>query len=219
MEAFLDKVLISDEAHDAAVLVHHGQFLHLVLLQDLLHVFAVRASIGDGYQVFGSHHIPYRSAHVGEETHVPVGHDAHQVIVVVHHRDAADVVLVHEIQRIPHGLVLVDGNRVADHAVFRTFHLPDLGRLLHDTHIFMNYADASFPCQGDGHRRFCHGVHGGGHNGDVKMDVPGKPRLQAYLPRKDFRIPRNKEDVVKCETLQCNSFINKGHIGRFCAQR
>ena len=198
MQALLDKVFIGNKAHDAAVGIYHGQFFHFVILQDLLYIFAVRAGIGDGYQVPGSHHVPYQRIHVREETDIPVGYDTYQVIVVVRYGDAADVILFHQVQGVSHGLILVDGNRVYDHAVLRALHLPHLGRLLGDTHIFMNYADTSFPCQGDGHRRFCYGVHSGGHNGDVQVDVAGKLGLQAHFPRKDFRIGRNQEDIIKC---------------------
>ena len=89
----------------------------------------------------------------------------------------------------------------------------DLGGLRGDAHIFMNHADASFPCQGDGHRRFGDGVHGSGHDRNVEGDVAGEPGVQVNFPRQDFGVPRNQEHVVKSQAFQGDSFIDKGHNG------
>ena len=211
MQTLLDQVLIGDQADDAALRVHHGKFLHLVLLEDGLHVFAVRAGVRNGDQVLRRHDGTDRNGHVLEEADVPVRDDAHEMLLAVRHGDAADVVLPHQAQSLAHRLVLVDGHGVGDHAVLGTLDLPDLGRLGGDAHIFMNHADASFPCQGDGHRRFGDGVHSGGHNRDVQLDVAGKASMQADFPRKDFGVRRDEQYVVKSEAFQGYSLINKRH--------
>ena len=125
--------------------------------------------------------------------------------------DAADVVVPHQLERVAHGLVLVDGDGVADHPVLGTLDLADLGRLGGDAHILMNHADASFPCQGDGHRRLGDRIHRSGHDRYVQADVPGETGMQADLPRKDFGVRRDKEYIVKSKAFLGNSFIDKGH--------
>ena len=209
MQALLDEVLVGDQAHDAALRIHHGKLLHLVFLEDRLHVFAVRPGVGDGDQVVGRHDGADRDVQVVEEADVAVRDDAHEVALAVGDGDAADVVLLHQAERVAHGLVLVDGDRVADHPVLGTLDLADLGRLGGDAHIFMNHADASFPCQGDGHRRFGNGVHGSGHDRNVQGNVAGETGLQGDFPRQDFRVRRNEEYIVKSQAFQGDSFINK----------
>ena len=75
----------------------------------------------------------------------------------------------------------------------------------------MNHADASFPCQGDGHRRFGDCVHSGGHDRNVQLDVAGEASVQADFPRKDFGVRRDEQYVVKSEAFQGYSFIDKRH--------
>ena len=207
----LDEVLVGDQAHDAALRIHHGKLLHLVFLEDRLHILAVRPGVRDGDQVFGRHDGADRDRQVVEEADVAVRDDAHEVPFAVGDGNAADVILPHQAEGVAHVLVLVDGDRVADHPVLGTLDLADLGRLGSNAHVLVNHADTTFARQGDRHRRLGDRIHRGGHDRYVQADVPGEAGMQADLPRKDFGVRRDKEYIVKSKAFLGNSFIDKGH--------
>lgn len=188
METLLDDVLVGDEAHDVPVLVNHRKFLHLIFLKNALHIIAIRAAVEYRDKPLGCHNVPDESTGVLEETHVAVGHYADQLPLGVRDRNAPDAVVVHQLKGIGDRLVLVDRDRVVDHPVLGTLHTTHLRGLRGYAHILMNHADTTFSCNCDGHRRFCYGVHGGGHDRDVECDVAGKLATEADLTRRYFRI-------------------------------
>jgi len=77
----------------------------------------------------------------------------------------------------------------------------------------MNYADASFSCQSDSHRRFRDGVHGSGHNGDVEGNVTRKTGVKIHFTREDVRVRRNQQYIVESQSFLGNSIFDKGHSG------
>lgn len=83
----------------------------------------------------------------------------------------AYAVLLHEAQRVAYGILLENGDRVVNHAVFGTFHLPHLRCLLLDRHVFVYHSDTSLPCERDGQRGFGDRIHCGGYDGNVKTNV------------------------------------------------
>ena len=213
--ALLHDVLIGDEAHDEALVVYHGEFLHLVLLQDRLHILAVGAGSGDAHKAFGSHDVAHGDGKVLLETDVTVGDDTHQATAAVGDGDAANVVFLHQAKGIGHGLVLVNGNGVGDHAVLRTLYLTYLTGLGGDAHILVNDADSAFARQGDGHGRLGDRNHGGRHDGDVEGNVAGETGVEVYHAGEHLRISRDEKDIVECEAFHGNSVIYKGHISGF----
>ena len=188
MQAFLEYVLVGDQADYMPLAVDDGQLLDLVFLQHLAHIFPVRLRVRYRDEVLGGHYVPDEHGHVVLETHVAVGHYSDEMPFAVGHRNAADVVVVHEPERVADRLVLVDGHRVVDHAVFGALHLAHLCGLGLYAHVLMNNADSTFSRKSYGHRRFGHGVHRGGHDRDVEGDVPRKAAAQVYFSRQDFRV-------------------------------
>ena len=106
------------------------------------------------------------------ETQVTVGDDAHEMVLLVHHGNAADVILSHHVERILHTTALGDGHGVVDHAVLRPLHDGHLTGLLLYRHILVDDADTSLTRNGDGHRRLGDGIHGSCDKGDVQADMP-----------------------------------------------
>src|SRR5713101_5678102 len=94
--------------------------------------------------------------------------------VLVDHRDAADVITLHDVQRFAYRTVLPDGYRIDNHAGFRTFHFVDLFGLPFDTQVLMNHADTALLCDGDRQRRFGDGVHRGGANRYLQANAPSE---------------------------------------------
>ena len=163
-------ILVGNQANELSFVVHHRQFLDFVLLQYLsggrqvcLHVC--------GDEFLGCHHVIDGSQHIFLETEVAIRHDAHQMLLFVHHGYAADVIFVHEFQCILHAASALYRHGVVNHAVLGAFYNGNLARLLFDTHVFMYDTDAAFARNCDSHRRFRDGIHRSRNEGNLKFDV------------------------------------------------
>ena len=145
----LDDVLVSDQTEQMVVLINDWELLDLVLLQDVGSFFERDLSGSD--QVLARHHLADRTIQTALKTEVTVGDDALQAIVAVNHRNAADVVLAHQVECVPNGSIDMDGDRVGNHAVFGTFHLTNFGSLLANGHVLMKHANATLLGNGNSH--------------------------------------------------------------------
>ena len=85
----------------------------------------------------------------------------------------------------------------------------DLTRLLRDGHILVDNTDSAFACDGNGQCCLGHCVHCGRDEGNIKRDVAGKSGAKVYFAGKNFRISRNKEDIIKSESVHFYSISNK----------
>ena len=141
-----------------------------MLLQNLCGGFQV-GSLVRGDDVVLRHHLVDALVQVALEAQVAIGHDAHQVASVVHHGDAADLILGHQRQGVRHGRTALDGDRVINHAVLRTLHDGHLAGLFLDGHVLMDHADAALARDGDSHLGFGHRIHGSRHKRNLQLDV------------------------------------------------
>ena len=98
----LGNIFIGDESHQSALLIHHRQFLNLVLLQNLCSSSQVGLLVS-GHQVLAGHHLVYFLVEPAFEAQVAVGDDAHQFSILVNHGNTANVVVAHHVQCILHG--------------------------------------------------------------------------------------------------------------------
>ena len=154
-----------------------------------------------GDEVLGSHHLVNLLVETAFEAQVAIGHDAHQFVIIVHDGDATNVVVGHHGKGILHGAAAANGHRVVDHAVLGTLHDSHLASLGLYRHVLMNHTDTTFAGDGDGHCRLGDRVHGGGYKRHIQCNVSRKARFQLYSLRQYFRISRNKQDVIKSETV------------------
>ena len=118
-------VLDGDQADAAIGVVDHQQLLDAALVQEPLglvraHAFAHRDQLLLGHQRAD------RRGVVGGEADVAVGQDADQLAVALDHRNAGDLVLRHQRQRVGQGLVGMDGDGVHHHAGFELLDLAHL---------------------------------------------------------------------------------------------
>ena len=200
----LRDVLIGDEAHQAVVLVNHGQLLNLVLLKYLGGGGQVRLLVS-GHQVAAGHHVVDFVVQAALKAQVAVGDIAHQVALVVNNGNAADVVFGHQCQRLGHRATAADGHRVVNHAVLGTLHDGHLAGLSLYGHVLVDDANAALAGNGNGHRRFRDGVHGSRHKRHVQPDVARETRAQLYRAGQYFRISGDEKDVVESQTVHDNS--------------
>ena len=209
----LRDILIGDQAHEVSLAVHHRKFLDLVVQKHLRSVGQVGAVRRDE-AVPGGHHLRNRTQHVPLETQIPVRDDTDQLAIRIHNRNSADLVLLHQIQRVAHRILLRDGHRVVDHAVLGTLHPADLSRLFRNGHVLVDHTDTAFTRQRNGQRRLRHGIHRGGHNGDVELDITRETGLDADLSRQHFRIGGYEQHIVERKSFGLNPFIDKRHNER-----
>ena len=204
----LGDVLIGDEAHQAASLVHHGQLLNLVLLQNLGGIRQVGLLVS-GHQVLLRHHVLHGAVQPALEAQVTVGDNAHQVLLVVHHGNAANVILRHDFQRLGHRAAQRDGHGVVDHAVLSTLHNGHLAGLVLNRHVLVDDANAALAGNGNGHLALGDGVHGSRHKGHVQVNVARKAGFQLYRLRQHLRIGGNQQDVIESKAVHHNLVCNK----------
>ena len=219
MVLHLGNVLVGDEPHQSAFVVDDGELFDLVVEQHRGGVLEF-GSVGGDQAVARRHHLPDAARHVGLEAQVAVRDDADELPVRIHNRDAADLVLLHQIEGVADGIVLRDGDRIVDHAVLGTLHTAHLRGLLGNGHVLVDDAYAPFAGQGNGQRRFGHGVHGGGHDGDVERDITRETGLDIDLSRQHFRIGGYEQHIVERKSFGLNPFIDKRHNERgFCCSQ
>ena len=87
-------VLISNESDEASVGIHHGEFFNLVLLQYLACAGKVGRGVGR-HKVITGHHFVDGAVEIVFEAQIAIGHNAHELHVIVHNRDTSDVILGH----------------------------------------------------------------------------------------------------------------------------
>ena len=196
-------ILVGDKTHQLAVLVHHGELLHLGLHQD----FGGCGNVGvwtGGYQILLCHHLAYQAAVVVLEAEVTVGDNTHQKTAIVHHGDAADMVCGHQLQGIGHCLVALDGHRVVYHTVFRTLYSAHLVGLHVYRHILVDNADAASTRHCNGHLILGDGIHRRRNNGDAERDFAGKHRGNIHVARNNLAARRYQQNIVEGQAFHHN---------------
>ena len=91
----LFNILNGDQTLEVAFFVHQRQLFDLVLAENRLCFFHSRAYRSRDQVILG-HYFRDRAVIVGQEPHVTVGDDAHQLAHIVYDRHAGDLVLAHQ---------------------------------------------------------------------------------------------------------------------------
>ena len=90
-------ILIGDKANQTVVLIHYGQFLNFVLLQDLGSSRQV-GLLMSSHKMILRHDFIDRTIQTTLEAQVTVSDDTHQMTLIVHHRDTSDMILRHNVE-------------------------------------------------------------------------------------------------------------------------
>ena len=134
------------------------------------------------------------------ETHITVRNDADQFAVLCD-RYTGNMVFVHQFIRIRQGIVRSEVDRIHDDAMFRTLDQFHFSGLFIDTHILVNDTDAALTRHGDRHFCFGDGIHAGAHDRNIQCDILCQVGAYIYVSRKDIRMCRNQQHVIKSQPL------------------
>ena len=204
----LCNVLIGNQTYQSVVLIDNGQFLNLVLLQNLGSRRQVGLLMG-GNEVLFRHHLIDGAVETALETQVAVGDDTNETLLTVNHRDTADMILSHDIESLGNRRTERNGNWVIDHTILGTLNDGHLTGLILNRHILVNHTDTAFTGDGNSHLALRHRIHSGRHERHVQLDVTRKAGFQLYCLGQYFRVGRNQEDVVERQAVHHNLVCNK----------
>ena len=88
----LRDVLVCNQTDKTIILVHDGQFLDLVPLQNFCSSHQVSLLVS-GHEVFLRHDLVDRTVQTTLEAKITVGNDTHKMVVIVNHGDTPDMIL------------------------------------------------------------------------------------------------------------------------------
>ncbi len=197
--AFFD-VLHGDEPDAAIAVIDDEQFFDAVGVEEPLG-FLLTDALAHRDQVFLGHQLRHALLRVGREPHVPVGEDADEFSgrrgrAALHHRNAGNVIALHQFQGVGELGLRVDGERVHHHAGFEFLDLAHLGRLVRRLEVAVQNAEATGLRHGDRHGGFGHRVHRGGDDRDIQRNLAGDPGADIDLGGQNIRQTRLQQHVV-----------------------
>ena len=194
----LDEVLDRDQTSQMTFRINQRQLLNLVLGEQ-----AVGVVLGDvgrtGDQVLLGHDILDLQGVVilgGDETHITVGDDADELVVLVHHRQTGDVELAAQLVEISQSDLRVDGQRIGNHTGLGALDHIDLSSLIVDGQVAVQHADTTVTSHGDGHLGLGHGIHGGGEHRGLHRDIAGQMGAGVHFGRNDIRLVRQQQHII-----------------------
>ena len=176
-----ENVFVGNQTHQTALGIHNREFFDFVFLQNPLGLPQGGAFRGCN-QVFLGHHLPNRLLGIGFKTQIPVGQNAHQFAVFVHHRNASDTILRHQTQGLFNQRIARKHNRVHNQAALGTLNLADLLGLTLDTHILVNHAEPPVLGNGDGHLKLGDCIHGRRNDGHFEFNIPTQSTGDIDIP-------------------------------------
>ena len=113
----LHDVLVGDEAYQYALLVHDGQFLNLIALQDFLGFLQGSPNRGR-HEVATGHNLRDGAVQVCFKAEVAVRQDTGQTPIGGDNGDTADFEAGHQLQGIGHARIGRKGDGINDHPTF-----------------------------------------------------------------------------------------------------
>ena len=148
---------------------------------------------------FFRHDARDRLAQLIGKTQITIGDDALQLVVVIHHRNARDIVLLGEEAGGFYGLILLDGDGVPHHASFVFLDEADLLGLFLRGEIFMNHPNSPRLRHADGKTGFGDGVHRRRCQRHIQGNTARKPTANVGVFGQNGGMARQQQHIVKGE--------------------
>ena len=162
-----------------------------------------------GNKILLRHYLFYGTIQTTLETKVTVGDNTYEVLLVIHHGNTTDMILRHDVESLSHSSTDGDSDRIIDHTVLGTFHDSHLTGLVVDRHILVDNTNTTLTGNGNSHLRLRYCVHSSSNERYVQLDVTGETCFQLNHLRQYIRVCRNKEDIVKCQSVHHDFVCNK----------
>jgi hypothetical protein len=160
----------------------------------------------DGDELFARRHdLVDLDVVAGLKAQVAAGDDADHLAAVAH-RKARNAQLLGQLQHLQHRVLGGDDHRVAQHARLVALDLGHVGGLFLRREVLVDDADAALLGDGDGQPRLGDGVHGGGHERQVQLDVAGEFRREGRVLGQDLGVRWHQQHIVEGER-----FSKKAH--------
>ena len=201
LDALFD-VLDRDQAFEIAVFVDDGKFFDPVFAENLLRLFQ-RGAHRSRDEVLLRHDIVDGLIVVGFKAEIAVCKDADE-LAVLRDGNAADLVALHQRDRLADAVVGREEERIGDDAVLAPLDLVDLARLFLDAHVLMNDADTALPRERNGKFTFRDGVHRRTHKRDVEFEIVRELRVEIDARRKHVGSGGDQQHIVKSKTFLHN---------------
>ena len=203
-DGFLN-VLHRDQADAPIVAIDHQKLFDPMLMQKPF-CFVLADTLAHRDEPILGHQLGHFLPPVGGKAHVAIGENADQlagmaVAAALHHRDAGNVIFLHQRQGVGERCVGMDGDRIDHHARFELLDLSDLRRLHRRIKIAMNDTDAARLRHGNRHVRLGHGIHGRSDNRDVERNSPRNAGADIHLRRQHIRQARLDQHIVEGQTF------------------
>ena len=94
-------ILIRNQAYQTVVLINDRQFLDLILLKNLCSCHQVGLLVGR-HKIILRHNLLNGTIQTTLKAQVTVSNDAHEVLLIIHHGDTANMILRHDVERLGH---------------------------------------------------------------------------------------------------------------------
>jgi len=176
-----------------------------VLVQQLQHLILAGTLIDRNQFVLARHDVAHRIVEVAFEAHVAAGDDTDQ-FTVVDHRHAGDIVPTGQVEDLSDAGIRIHGDRILDHPGLVLLDDTYLMGLLLDGHVLVDDAHPASLGHGNGQAGLGDGIHGGGGQGNVELQIARDARRQIDVFRQHLGIVRHQRNVVKSE-----GFVDQTH--------
>ncbi len=129
-------------------------------------------------QIVCRHQLAHGLFRIFCKTHIAIGENACKLARGIGHRDAANAVGCHQFLRFAQSGLRRDGDRIDDHAAFKSFHRPHRCALFLNCQIAVEHTHPAQLRHDNRHIGFCNRIHRSRENRNVERDPLGQPRLR-----------------------------------------
>mmetsp|Transcript_13474 Transcript_13474/g.25973 ORF Transcript_13474/g.25973 Transcript_13474/m.25973 type:complete len:580 (-) Transcript_13474:42-1781(-) len=191
------EVVTAAEADELVVVVDNGKLTLLGLAENEVGLVEGAALLAND-EVSG-HNLGKLAGAVLEEVNVAVGDETHKAgahLAVDGDGDAGEATLSLDAVHIGDGVVGGEHDGVGDEAVLVPLDGAHESGLLLNGVVVVDDADTTLESHVDGHLALGHGVHGGGHEGQAKVDLLGELGVERHLANAEAHVARHEDHII-----------------------
>ena len=193
-----------DETDAAIIGIDHQKLLDAMLMQEPFRLVLVDAFAHGDEPILG-HQLGDFLPLVGGKAHIAVGENADQLarplalltVAAFNHRNAGNVILLHQGQGIGKRCLGIDGHRIDHHARFELLDLAHLRGLRIRFEIAVQDADPAGLRHGDRHSGLGDGVHGRGDDRNIELDARRDMRADIDVRWQNIGQSRLQQHVIE----------------------